>query len=91
MKEYIYFWYDHMMLRGTKVMEYVKKSIEEHDWKTFSLFKKMLDVGDQYSTKGNKMLFFPNYIAVYDGEKHYCIPLTEENFKKITANEYECG
>ena len=93
MEKYIYFWYDHMMLRGTKVIDYIKKAIEEHDWKTFCVFKKMLDVGDQYSTKGTKMIFFPNTILVLDedGDFKEHIPLNEENFKKITENEYECG
>lgn len=91
---YEYIWFDHCMLRGSKVVEYIEKAILEHDWNTFQCFRKILDKGTQLSDRGTKMYFFPKFIRVIsDNEDDDVIeiPLNKTNFMKITDTEYECG
>ena len=87
MKEYIYYWYDHMELRSNGEAEKVSTAIEAKDFDTFMKFKK------KYSKR--KWEYFPNVIHVWDEE--VCDFVEEldvnvrENFNKITHAEYECG
>ena len=87
MKEIIYYWWDHLILRNTGEADIVEKAIKEHDFDTFMRIKK------EYDRNECGWCFFPDFAIVYDGsnrtgEIDITIP---ENFSKITYSEYECG
>lgn len=87
MKEIIYFWYDHLLLRETGEADIVEKAIKKHDFDTFMRIKEKYDRNEQ------GWCFFPDFAAVYDGSNRLGeIDITDpENFAKITYSEYECG
>ena len=87
-----YQWYDHL-IRGTeegdKIIQDVEKSIETHN------FKKFMELRSYLNSLYEDMIFLPSKAFVYENDKYdysEVIDITiEENFNKITDNEYECG
>ena len=85
-KEYIYYWYDYLSRdKIPTIIESITKSIKNKDFNSFMFY---------YNCDLNhKEYFLPNMISVFEGDdliEHISIE-NEENFKKITFNEYECG
>ena len=87
-----YQWYDHL-IRGTddgeKIIQEVEKSIETHNYKRF------MELRDYLNSLHEEWVFLPIEAFVYtdDGYDYSeVIDITiEENFNKITDNQYECG
>ena len=86
-KEYIYYWYDHLVLRFNGDAEKVSAAIETKDFDTFLKFKK------KYSR--SKWLYFPDVIHVWDDSVGDFVEDLDvnvrENINMITHAEYECG
>lgn len=84
-----YYWYDHCMLRGTGIDLDIEECIENHDWKKFKTYQKCLN---GITVNGKAAEFLPNAVRVhYSNGKINSEYLTEDTFKLITCNEYECG
>ena len=98
MKEYIYYWYHHMI--SSLEIEKIQASIENKKYFDFiELYKeysiKAIKKG-QYSEEFKTwipMTFLPDSICVYEKDKivDYISILDKENFEKITYAECECG
>ena len=98
MKEYIYYWYHHMMSDTER--QNIEKVLKDKDYFAFiELYKKYSIEAIQYGHYYEEfqswcpMTFLPNQISVWDGEhfiEHLSI-LDKENFDKITFSECECG
>ena len=87
-----YQWYDHLIRRtddGKKIIQEVEKSIETHDYKRF------MELCTYLNSLHEGLVFLPSKAFVYtdDGYDYSeVIDITiEENFNKITDNQYECG
>lgn len=68
----IYYWYDHLMLRGgCEILgiyldtDTVQDAIEKHDWNRFRLYRFLCDELDHYSMRDKKMTFFPDHTTAY--------------------------
>ena len=98
MKEYIYYWYHHMM--PSEERKEIEKVLNEKD------YFKFVDIYKKYSIESinngfydeefccwSPMIFLPTQISVWDGDEHegYVSILEKENFEKITFYECECG
>lgn len=85
--EYVYYWYDHMVLRSNGDAEKVEQAIENKDFDAFMQMKK------KYSRK--KWVYFPDVIHVWDNDARDFVDELDinvrENFMKIDHAEYECG
>lgn len=83
--EYIYYWYDHLVLRYNGDAEKVTAAIEAKDFDSFMELKR------KYSNSE----FFPDVINVWDNEVNDFVGELDvnvrENFNMITHSEYECG
>lgn len=98
MKQYIYYWYHHMM--PVEERERIEKILQEKDYFAF------IDVYKEYSIKAIEygqydeelhtwipVIFLPENIIVWDNEEivDSLNVLDKENFEKITYAECECG
>lgn len=85
--DYIYYWYDHMLLRSNGDAERVEQAIDSKDFDSFMKLKK------KYSNR--KCKYFPDVIHVWDNRKKDFVAELDvnvrENFNLITHHEYECG
>lgn len=86
-KEYIYYWYDHLVLRYNGDAKKVEKAIESKDFDAF------MEIKEKYSRK--EWTYFPDVIHVWDDEVNDFVDELDinvrENFEKIDHAEYECG
>ena len=93
MKEYIYYWYDHRVLRYNGDAEKVEKAIESKDFDAFMEIKKKYS--GRADAAGKPLVYFPDDIHIWDtGEEDFVGELdinVRENFEKIDYAEYECG
>lgn len=87
-----YQWYDHLIRgseEGKKVVQEVEKAIETHNYKRF------MELHTYLNSLYEGWVFLPSEAFVYtdDGYNYSeMIDITiEENFNKITDNQYECG
>lgn len=84
--EYIYYWYDRMVLRYNGDAEKVTAAIESKDFDAFQALKR------RYNKHGE---YFPDVINVWDNEVNEFVGELDvnvrENFNMITHSEYECG
>ena len=90
--EVFYQWYDHLIRRteeGQEIIQEVEQSIETHN------FKKFMELHSYLNSLYKDMIFLPSTAFVYEYDKYdysEIIDITiEENFNKITENQYECG
>ena len=84
--DYIYYWYDHMLLRSNGDAQKVEEAINNKDFDAFMKLKK------KYSER--KWEYFPNVIHVWKDGEGFVGELdvnVRENFNLITHHEYECG
>lgn len=94
MKEYIYYWYDHLVLRYNGDAKKVEDAIDSKNFDAFMKLKKKYS-GRHDGVAQARWEYFPNVIHVWDDE--VCDFVEEldvnvrENFNKITHHEYECG
>lgn len=89
--DYIYYWYDHLILRNNGDAKEVDRAIRGKDFDAFMKIKKKY-LRKEYNP--NKWLFFPDVIRVWDAGKGIVGELdvnVRENFNKITHHEFECG
>ena len=99
MKEYIYYWYHHMM--PEKERKEIQTTLDNKDYFGFiELYKeysiKAIQYGKYYEEFSTwcPMIFLPDTISVYDSNTEtfeYISVLEKENFEKITYSECECG
>ena len=99
MKEYIYYWYHHMM--PEKERKEIQTTLDNKDYFRFiELYKeysiKAIQYGKYYEEFSTwcPMIFLPDTISVYDSNTEtfeYISVLEKENFEKITYSECECG
>lgn len=90
--EVFYQWYDHLIRRteeGRKIIQDVEQAIETHD------FKRFMELRSYLNSLYKDWMFLPSEAYVYEDDKYNyseIIDITiEENFNKITDNQYECG
>jgi len=98
MKEYIYYWYHHMM--PGKEQEEIFQAINQKDYfKFIELYKKYsilaLQHGKYYEEFQSwiPMTYLPDGISVWEKNRYIetISVLDKENFEKITYTECECG
>ena len=98
-KEYIYYWYHHMM--DDKRKNYIQTIINNHNYEAFIKEYKRLSIEgiklgkfDEEFNSWFPIIFLPDTISVYDkntNEIEYISVLDKDNFNKITYSECECG
>ena len=93
MKEYIYYWYDHFVLRSNGDAKKVEEAIAAKDFDAFMRIKE--EYPAELDAAGRPMVYFPDVIHVWDTEELDFIGELDinvrENFEKIDYAEYECG
>ena len=98
MREYIYYWFHHMMPENER--KYIEKIIDKKDYNAFiNLYK-------EYTIKGINqggfyeefncwcpIVYLPNSIAVYENGEWVkdVSALDKSEFEKIVYSECECG
>lgn len=90
-KEVVYYWYDHLLIRQSKpLLQLVENSINNHDWNTFSILQNILN--NTRDIDGRKYVFLPdNAVVYYEDGSSDSRELTEDLFNKIDSSGYECG
>lgn len=92
--EYIYYWYDHLVLRYNGDAKKVEKAIEDKDFDAFMELKKKY-TGRKEGIAQASWVYFPDVIHVWDNETNDFVDELDinvrENFMKIDHTEYECG
>jgi len=92
--EYIYYWYDHLVLRYNGDAKKVAAAIEAKDFDAFMELKRKYS-NYQGGVVQDNSEFFPDVIHVWDNEVNEFVGELDvnvrENFNKITHSEYECG
>ena len=100
MKEYVYYWYHHMM--PSEERKRINQTIQNKDYFNFiELYKyysiKAIQEGsylEEFQT-WIPMTYLPSTISVFDSEdKNFydsVLILDKDNFEKITYSECECG
>lgn len=86
MYEYVYYWYDHMSRNIIPtIINSISDSIKNKDYNSFMIYYKS-KLNHTYYDLFDEITVFQNdeIVDSISIEK-------EENFKKITYNEYECG
>ena len=91
-KRVIYYWYDHCFLRGTGVDRHITEAIENHDWVQFITYQEILNNMVSKGQNNEKWIYLPDQAEVeFENGWIETVELTEEIFKHIDVNEYECG
>lgn len=92
-KKNVYCWYDHLLLRGTGVDKHIEKAIKDHDWKQFKTYQYILNNIVTEDQGNEKWVYLPKSVHVQyvDDDDWDSVEMTEEIFKAIDLNEYECG
>ena len=91
-KRTIYYWYDHCFLRGTGVDKHITEAIENHDWVQFITYQEILNNMVSEGQNNEKWIYLPDQAEVeFENGWIETVELTEEIFKHIDVNEYECG
>ena len=91
-KRIVYYWYDHCFLRGTGVDKHVTEAIENHDWVQFITYQEILNNMVSEGQNNEKWIYLPDQAEIeFENGWIETVELTEEIFKHIDVNEYECG
>lgn len=100
MKEYVYYWYHHMMPDDER--KEIERVLAEKDYEAFvELYKKYTVLSMKYGSYNEEletwfpMTFLPSHICVYGTEAEEFeedeYVLSKPAFMKITYAECECG
>ena len=91
-KQVMYFWFDHCLLRGTGIEKHITEAIEKHDWIQFRTYQEMLNNMVSDGQNNEKWIYLPNHVHVeYEDGEYARFDMTEELFNEIEFSEYECG
>ena len=91
-KRIIYYWYDHCLLSGTGVDRHITEAIENHDWVQFITYQEILNNMVSEGQNNEKWIYLPDQVEIeFENGWIETVELTEEIFKHIDVNEYECG
>lgn len=92
--EYIYYWYDHLVLRYNGDREKVEQAIENKDFDAFMALKEKYN-GCKEGVAQMHLEYFPDVIHIWDNDVNDFVGELDinvrENFEKIDYAEYECG
>ena len=91
-KRIVYYWYDHCFLRGTGIDKHVTEAIDNHDWVQFITYQEILNNMVSEGQNNEKWIYLPDQVEIeFENGWIETVELTEEIFKHIDVNEYECG
>lgn len=91
-KNVIYYWYDHLLIRQLPDIEKaIDSCIKNHEYDVFKQWQFLLNYRDKINDC-EFLIYLPDSVFVeYEDGDYDTLPMTEELFNKISYNEYECG